>query len=81
MEGRLGARIELASVDEVSLFGEGPGGVVIAGPSDAVEAVAGAQIIGSVEGNGLKVQRALSLSDEQLRETYEGAIPGAFVTA
>ena len=79
MEGRLGARIELASVDEVTLFGEGPGGVVIAGPPAAVEAVTGAKVIGSVEGEALEVQGALSLSVEQLSETYEGAIPGAFL--
>jgi phosphoribosylformylglycinamidine (FGAM) synthase-like enzyme len=81
MEGRLGARIELASVDEVTLFGEGPGGVVIAGPPETVETVPGAQMIGLVARDALEVQGALSLPVEHLRETYEGAIPGAFVTA
>ncbi|MDQ5832066.1 MAG: AIR synthase-related protein, partial [Actinomycetota bacterium] len=81
MEGRLGARIELASVDEVTLFGEGPGGVVIAGPPETVETVPGAQMIGLVAGDALEVQGALSLPVEHLRETYEGAIPSAFLTA
>ena len=62
IEGGLGAHIELAAVDEVDLFGEGPGGAVIAGPADAVGAVPGAQMIGSVEGDALEVQGALTLS-------------------
>ena len=81
IEGGLGAHIDLAAVDEVNLFGEGPGGAVIAGPADAVGAVPGAQMIGSVEGDALEVQGALTLSVGALREAYEGAIPDAFVSA
>jgi phosphoribosylformylglycinamidine synthase subunit PurL len=78
IEGGLGARIELARADEPALFGEGPGGVVVAGPSEVVRAVPGAQLIGSVQGDTLKVQGALSLAVEQLRDAYQGAISGAF---
>ena len=58
IEGGLGAQHRPGAADEVALFGEGPGGVVIAGPADAVEAVPGAQMIGSVEGDALEVQGA-----------------------
>ena len=76
IEGGFGARLELRT-DEASLFGEGPGGVVIAGSAEAVDAVQGARLIGSVEGDALVVEGMLSLSVERLRETYEGAIPSA----
>jgi phosphoribosylformylglycinamidine synthase subunit PurL len=79
IEGGLGARIELASIDDVSLFGEGSGGVVIAGPTEAVKEVPDARLIGFVGGEVLEVERALSLPVGQLREVYEGAIPGAFL--
>jgi phosphoribosylformylglycinamidine synthase II len=81
MEGGLGARIEPGAVDETVLFGEGSGGVVIAGPPEAVGAVPDARLIGSVGGTALEAEGALSLSVAQLRESYEGAIPGAFITA
>ncbi len=81
LDGGLGARLELAAADEPALFGEGPGGVVIAAPAAAVEAVPGARMIGSVGGDALVVAGALSLPVERLRETYEGAIPGAFLSA
>jgi phosphoribosylformylglycinamidine synthase subunit PurL len=79
IEGGLGARIEPARRDEVTLFGEGPGGFVVAGPAEAVRAVPGAQVIGSVGGDALEVQGAFLLWVDQLREAYEGAIPSAFV--
>jgi phosphoribosylformylglycinamidine synthase subunit PurL len=80
IEGGRGARIELpSSPAEVALFGEGPGGVVIAGPSEAVAAVPGAQLIGAVGGDDLEVEGALSLPVGRLREAYEGAIPSAYL--
>jgi phosphoribosylformylglycinamidine synthase subunit PurL len=80
IEGRVGARIELpAPADEATLFGEGPGGVVIAGPSEAVTVVPGAQLIGSVGGDDLAIEGALSLPVDRLREAYEGAIPSAYL--
>jgi phosphoribosylformylglycinamidine synthase II len=74
--GALGARI--SEVDgEADLFGEGPGGVVMAGSSDAVEAVEGARVIGIVGGDTLEIAGVLSTPVSRLREVYEGAIPAA----
>jgi phosphoribosylformylglycinamidine synthase subunit PurL len=74
--GGLGARV-LERSGEGELFGEGPGGVVIAGPLDAVEAVQGARVIGAVGGDVLEIAGALSIPVSRLREVYEGAIPAA----
>jgi phosphoribosylformylglycinamidine synthase subunit PurL len=72
--GALGARI--SEVDgEADLFGEGPGGVVMAGSRDAVEAVEGARVIGIVGGDTLEIAGVLSTPVSRLREVYEGAIP------
>jgi phosphoribosylformylglycinamidine synthase subunit PurL len=80
IEGGRGARIELPSTPaEVGLFGEGPGGVVIAGPSQAVAAVPGARLIGAVGGDDLEVVGALALPVGRLRDAYEGAIPRAYL--
>jgi phosphoribosylformylglycinamidine synthase subunit PurL len=77
IEGGFGARIELPVADDAALFGEGPGGVVIAGPLAAVEAMPGAVVIGEVGGDSLEITGALSLPVERLRAVYEGAIPAA----
>ena len=77
ISGGIGARIELPLTDDAALFGEGPGGVVIAGPREAVEAVPGAVVIGEVGGDSLEIVGALSVSVERLRDVYEGAIPAA----
>ena len=77
IEGGVGATLRL-DADEVALFGEGPGGVVIAGPSEAVEAVPGARVIGSVGGDALELEGALSVPLAELRSIYEGTIPAAF---
>jgi phosphoribosylformylglycinamidine synthase len=73
--GGLGARVE--AVDEVALFGEGPGGAIVAGPAEAVAAVPGARVIGEVGGEALQLGD-VSIPVERLREAYEGAIPAAF---
>jgi phosphoribosylformylglycinamidine (FGAM) synthase-like enzyme len=94
IEGGVGARIELGALtDAVAaaptgavspdstdtlLFGEGPGGAVIAGPPEAVKRVPGARVIGAVGGEALEIAGAFSLPLERLRSTYEGAIPAAF---
>jgi phosphoribosylformylglycinamidine (FGAM) synthase-like enzyme len=78
IEGGVGARIDLGAVDDAALFGEGPGGAVIAGPPEAVRAVPGARAIGETGGEALEIAGALSLPLERLRSTYEGAIPAAF---
>jgi phosphoribosylformylglycinamidine synthase subunit PurL len=75
--GGLGARVQPAPDGEAALFGEGPGGVLIAGPPEAVEDVEGAQVIGTVGGDALDVAGVLSIPVERMREVYEGAIPAA----
>jgi phosphoribosylformylglycinamidine synthase len=77
IEGGVGARVDPGAVDEATLFGEGPGGAVIAGPPEHVAAVPGARVIGTVGGSTLNVAGAFSLAVERLRSVYEGAIPAA----
>jgi phosphoribosylformylglycinamidine synthase subunit PurL len=93
IEGGVGVRVDLealagsrtgdggAASSEALLFGEGPGGAVIAGPPEAVRRVPGARVIGETGGGALEISGALSLSIERLRSTYEGAIPAAFAPA
>jgi phosphoribosylformylglycinamidine synthase subunit PurL len=75
--GGLGARVDGLEADEAALFGEGPGGAIVAGPPQAVAAIAGARVIGEVGGEVLELGDA-SIPLERLREAYEGAIPAAF---
>jgi phosphoribosylformylglycinamidine synthase subunit PurL len=77
IEGGLGARVS-ANGDEARLFGEGPGGVIVAGPPVAVHALEGAVVIGEVVGDSLEIEGALSVPVAELRAAYEGAIPAAF---
>jgi phosphoribosylformylglycinamidine (FGAM) synthase-like enzyme len=81
MEVGVGARIELASNDDATLFGEGPGGAVVAGPPEAVKRVPGARVIGETGGEALDIAGALRLDVAELRSAYEGAIPAAFAAA
>ncbi|MET0972066.1 MAG: phosphoribosylformylglycinamidine synthase subunit PurL [Thermoleophilaceae bacterium] len=76
--GGVGARVTLAGAAEDTLFGEAPGGVVIAGPRAAVEAVRGATIVGEVGGDALEIAGALSVPVAGLERVYEGTIPAAF---
>jgi phosphoribosylformylglycinamidine synthase subunit PurL len=75
--GGMGARVELPATGEAELFGEGPGGVVIAGPREAVEAVEGASVIGSVGGDALEIAGTLAVPVAKLARVYEDAIPAA----
>jgi phosphoribosylformylglycinamidine synthase subunit PurL len=75
--GGLGARLEPLTGDDAGLFGEGPGGVLVAGPPEAVEAVEGARLIGMVGGDALEVGAGVSIPVARLREVYEAAIPAA----
>ena len=77
IEGGRGARVSIGT-DDAALFGEGPGGVLVAGPRNAVEALQGALVIGEVGGDSLEIEGALSVPVERLRDAYEGAIPAAF---
>ena len=58
------------------LFGEGPGGVVIAGPREAVEAVPGARVIGEVGGDALEVAGALGVPLARAARGLRGRHPG-----
>jgi phosphoribosylformylglycinamidine synthase len=77
IEGGIGARVRV-DASESALFGEGPGGVVIAGPPEVVGAVRGARVIGEVGGDALEIEAVLSVPVAELRDVYEGAIPAAF---
>jgi hypothetical protein len=77
----VGARIDLGDAGDALLFGEGPGGAVVAGPPEAVKSVSGARVIGETGGEALEIAGALSLPVERLRSSYEGAIPAAFAQA
>ena len=72
----IGARISLAG-GEAELFGEGPGGVIVAGPREAIEGQQGAVVIGEVGGDALEIAGALNVPVGDLRAAYEGAIPSA----
>jgi phosphoribosylformylglycinamidine synthase subunit PurL len=74
--GGLGARVSLEG-DEAALFGEGPGGVVVAGPPAAIEALEGAIVIGEVGGEALEIEGVLTIPVAELRTAYEDAIPAA----
>ncbi len=67
-----------AAATERALFGEAPGGVVVAGPRSAVEALDGALVLGEVGGEELSVDAVLSLPVAELERVYETAIPAAF---
>ena len=80
--GRLGARVDLPDA-----FGEGPGGVVVSGPSGAIRqleemaADAGFLRLGEVGGDRLVATGSaatLSLSVVDLATAFESGIPAAF---
>jgi len=79
IEGGIGARVRLDQ-GEAALFGEGPGGVVVAGPRAVVEALEGAVVIGEVRGHTLEIEDVLSMPVSELRAAYEGAIPEALAS-
>jgi phosphoribosylformylglycinamidine synthase subunit PurL len=78
IEGGIGARVALPSDDATALFGEAPGGAVLAGPREAVDEVPNAQVIGEVGGDALDIIGALRVPVADLSGAYEGAIPAAF---
>ena len=75
--GDLGARVELPDgVDpEAFLFGEAPGGTLVAGPAAAVDAIAGAVRLGETGGDTLELEGRLSVPVGRLREVWEDALP------
>jgi phosphoribosylformylglycinamidine synthase subunit PurL len=86
--GGIGVRVSLESLlppaaaedaaREAALFGEAPGGVVVAGPREAVEALEGAIVLGEVGGDSLEVDGVLSVPLSELRAAHAGSIPSAF---
>jgi phosphoribosylformylglycinamidine synthase subunit PurL len=75
--GGIGAKVSIGQA-ETDVFGEAPGGVIVAGPREAVGALDGAIVIGEVGGDSLDVHDVLSVSVRELRAAYEDAIPSAF---
>ena len=61
--GGMGARVDLSAIVEAAgdartaLFGEGPGGALVAGPAAVVGGLAGARVIGTVGGDRLQIER------------------------
>jgi len=62
---------------DAQLFGEGPGGVIVAGPRHAIETLDAAVVIGEVGGDALEIDGVLSVPVSELRTAYEDAIPAA----
>src|SRR3954447_13256384 len=56
--GGVGATLDLGDSEApmVELFGEGPGGFVVSGPRDALDALPGARVVGAVGGDALSVR-------------------------
>jgi phosphoribosylformylglycinamidine synthase subunit PurL len=75
--GDIGARVSLEA-GEQALFGEAPGGVIVAGPREAVEALEGAIVLGEVGGDSLEVDGVLDVPLSELRTAHAGSIPSAF---
>jgi phosphoribosylformylglycinamidine synthase II len=75
--GGIGARVTLEP-GEAALFGEGAGGVIVAGPREVVEGLEGALVIGVVGGESFEIEGALTVPVSELRSAHEGAIPAAF---
>jgi phosphoribosylformylglycinamidine synthase subunit PurL len=75
--GGLGATVSIEPT-EADLFGEGPGGVIVAGPREVIEGLEGALVIGDVGGGALEIDGVLSVPLLDLRSAHEDAIPSAF---
>ncbi|MBX5468422.1 MAG: phosphoribosylformylglycinamidine synthase subunit PurL [Thermoleophilaceae bacterium] len=86
--GGVGARVDLAPLaergPERALFGEGPGGVIVSGPPEAIDElarIAGAVPflrLGEVGGDALEIDvgaATLSLRVDEARSLYEGGLP------
>jgi phosphoribosylformylglycinamidine synthase len=81
VEGGIGARVELPEGGEETLFGEGPGGVIVSGPRDMLEGMSGARVIGEVGGDRISVTGpagTLSVAVARAREAWLGAIGDRF---
>jgi phosphoribosylformylglycinamidine synthase subunit PurL len=78
--GGIGARVDLSGVSAdaaAALFGEGAGGVVVAGPTSAIEAIEGAVMLGEVGGGTLGIASTEGMREwtvGQLAACWEGAL-------
>jgi len=72
--GGIGARVSIQD-DEAELFGEGPGGVIVAGPREAIDSLDSAVVIGTVGGNAFEIDGVMSVPVTELRTAYDDAIP------
>jgi phosphoribosylformylglycinamidine synthase len=68
LAGGIGASVELGSELE-ELFGEGPGGFVVSGPREALEALGG-RVIGEAGGEALEAGE-LTVSLDELRAAHD----------
>jgi phosphoribosylformylglycinamidine synthase II len=81
MAGGIGARVDLSALPgdlDTVLFGEGPGGVLVAGPREAIESLEGAVALGKVGGDLLELATpagSLEIEVDRARAAYERAIP------
>jgi phosphoribosylformylglycinamidine synthase len=81
IEGGIGARVEVPEGSEETLFGEGPGGVIVSGSRDMLEEMSGARMIGEVGGDRLSVTGpagTLSVAVARARGVWLGAIGDRF---
>ncbi len=77
IEGGIGARVSIDD-GEAALFGEAPGGVIVAGPREVIESLDAAVVIGEVGGESLSIDGALDVPVADLRSAFEDTIPAAF---
>jgi phosphoribosylformylglycinamidine synthase len=76
LAGGLGAELTL-DTEEEALFGESPGAFVVSGPREAFAAFGAAgRIIGTVAGDELRIDGALSVPVEDLRDVNAGGLAG-----
>jgi phosphoribosylformylglycinamidine synthase len=76
LAGGLGARLDLDALDDAALFGEAPGGFLVSGPEEALRALPGATVLGTVGGDAL-VAGAESWSLDELTDAH-GALGELF---
>jgi phosphoribosylformylglycinamidine synthase subunit PurL len=81
IEGGVGARVGVPEGSEETLFGEGPGGVIVSGSRDMLEQLSGARVIGEVGGDRVSVTGpagTLSVAVARARGVWLGAIGDRF---
>jgi phosphoribosylformylglycinamidine synthase subunit PurL len=72
LAGGLGASVA-CSADEAALFGEGPGGFLLSGPREVLQALQAStrvRLLGSVGGDSLRIEGVLEVSLAELGEAH-----------